>query len=133
MKLLDSNIIIYSAKDNYAFLRKIYKERNVFISDITRLEVLGFHRITPNQEEFFISIFSVVNILPLSNEVIEAAIKLRRTYNLFIGDSLISTTSILKNLILYTNNEADIVNIKGLKIHNPLKDKIERIGHGKKI
>ena len=60
MKLLDSNIIIYSAKEEYSYLRHIYKEDNVFISEITRLEVLGFHRILSDQENYFKSVFSVI-------------------------------------------------------------------------
>ncbi len=121
MKLIDSNIIIYSAKEEYAFLKGLFKEENIFISDITRLEVLGFHRITTEQQEYFNSIFSITNILPVSSEIIEAAIQLRRTYNLSVGDSIISATANMHSLTVYTNNEDDFKNISELKIFNPIR------------
>lgn len=123
MKLLDSNIIIYSAKKEFSFLNKFLKEENVFISDITRLEVLGFHRITKDQETYFNSLFSIIKIIPVSTDIIEEAIKLRKKYNLSVGDSIISATSIIFKLILYTNNENDFNIIKEVKIFNPLRTK----------
>jgi len=123
MKLLDSNIIIYSAKEEYSYLRDIYKEDDVFISEISRLEVLGFHRITSDQEKYFKSVFSVITLIPISTEIIDAAIKLRKIYNLSVGDSIISATAKLYKLKLYTNNENDFTSIKGLRIYNPLTEK----------
>jgi len=123
MKLLDSNIVIYSAMDEYSYLREIYKEENVFVSEITRLEVLGFHRITQAQEKYFNSVFSIVNPIPVTTEIINRAIKIRKTYNLSVGDSIISATVKLYKLKLYTNNESDFKSVKGLKIFNPLIDK----------
>ena len=123
MKLLDSNIIIYSAKEEYSYLRHIHKEDNVFISEITRLEVLGFHRILSDQEKYFKSVFSVITLIPISTEIIDDAIKFRKSYNLSVGDSIISATAKLYKLKLYTNNESDFTGIKGLKIYNPLKGK----------
>ncbi len=115
MKLLDSNIVIYSAIEEYAFLREIFKEKNIFVSDITRLEVLGFHHITSEQQNYFNSVFSVVNIIPISSEIIDNAIKMRRNYNLSVGDSIIASTVNVLDLVLYTNNEDDFRNIKGNK------------------
>lgn len=123
MILLDSNIIIYSAKEEYSYLRNIYKEDNVFISEITRLEVLGFHKIISNQENYFKSVFSVITLIPISTEIIDDAIKFRKIYNLSVGDSIISATAKLYKLKLYTNNENDFTGIKGLKIYNPLTEK----------
>ncbi len=92
MKLLDSNIVIDLARNEFSYLRDIYKEDNVFISEITRLEVLGFHRITPEQENYFKSVFSVVTLIPISTKIINVAIKPRKSYNLSVGDSIISAT-----------------------------------------
>ncbi len=120
MKLLDSNIIIYSAMEDYSFLREIYKEDDIFVSDITRLEVLGFHKITLIQEKYFKSVFSVIDIIPISVNIINTAIELRKTYNLSVGDSIISATALNNDLNLYTNNVNDFKNIKNLHKVNPL-------------
>ena len=93
MKLLDSNIIIYSAMEDYSFLRAMYKEKDVFVSDITRLEVLGFHKITAVQEKYFQSVFSVMDVIPISESILDRAIELRKAYNLSVGDSIISATA----------------------------------------
>ena len=43
MKILDSNIIIYATQSAYAYLFPLLKDPNNYISEITKLEVLGFH------------------------------------------------------------------------------------------
>lgn len=53
MILIDSNILIYSADEKYRYLRNLFKQENAFVSIITRLEVLGYHRITPKQIIYF--------------------------------------------------------------------------------
>ena len=66
------------------------------------------------------SVFSVITIIPISSEIIEEAIKLRKYYNLSVGDSIISATTKIFKLTLYTNNEDDFKSLKELKIFNPL-------------
>lgn len=121
MKLIDSNIIIYSALKEYSFLRDIFKEKNVFVSEISLLEVLGFNRITETQEKYFTAIFNLMKTIPVSSEIIFEAIKLRKKYKLSVGDSIISASAINCNLELITNNVADFKKIELIKISNPLK------------
>lgn len=123
MKLLDSNIIIYSGLEKFSFLRELFYEENVFISDITILEVLGFSRITPEQEEYFEDVFSIINRISISNEIITEAIRLRKNFNLSVGDAIIAATAKVHNLSLYTNNESDFSGITFLNIVNPLSYK----------
>ena len=47
MRLIDTNILIYSEKASYAYLRDLF-EPFAFRSVISTVEVLGFARITPN-------------------------------------------------------------------------------------
>jgi hypothetical protein len=123
VKLLDSNIIIYSGLEKFSFLRELFYEENVFISDITILEVLGFSRITPEQEEYFKDVFSIINRISISNEIITEAIRLRKNFNLSVGDAIIAATAKVHNLSLYTNNESDFSGITFLNIVNPLSYK----------
>lgn len=122
MILLDSNIIIYSASEKHSYLKKLYKEEDVFASNISRLEVLGYHKITKTQQIYFNTLFSVINTIPISEEIIERAIDLRKTYNLSVGDAIISATAEIKDLTLYTNNEDDFKSIITLNIRNPITD-----------
>ena len=120
MKLLDSNIIIYSAEKKYGFLRKLYKEQNIFISEITKLEVLGYYKITDEQKKYFNSVFKVISAIPVSSVIIEEAIVLRQSKNLSVGDAIIAATAKINNYTIYTNNTKDFENILEIKLFNPL-------------
>jgi predicted nucleic acid-binding protein len=68
MRLLDSNIIIYATDPENEWLR-IWLEAEPFaISQISQIEVLGYHQITPEEitdlQEFLYS----SNVLPVSDE-----------------------------------------------------------------
>ena len=45
MRLIDSNIIIYSAEDEYAYLRGIIKSSGSYTCRISYIEVLGYHNL----------------------------------------------------------------------------------------
>ncbi|WP_207895830.1 hypothetical protein [Hymenobacter gummosus] len=64
--LVDSNIIIYSARPEpaYAGLRAWLKRPDVAVSALTRLEVLGFYGLTPADAHYFQAVFAVVPALP---------------------------------------------------------------------
>lgn len=121
MILIDSNIVIYSAIEKHKYPRELYDSGKVFISAITRLEDLGFHKIANAQQNYFNSLFSLTEILPTNAEIVNEAIELRRSYNQSIGDVIIAATAITKKLILYTNNDDDFNKIKNLEISNPLR------------
>jgi hypothetical protein len=121
MKLIDSNIIIYSASKEYSYLRDLFKEENIFVSEISLLEVLGYGSITNEQDKYFNAVFSIVNKIPVTTEIILDAIKLRKVNKLSVGDSIIAASAIALNLSLLTNNVSDFKKIKSLQIKNPIK------------
>jgi predicted nucleic acid-binding protein len=98
MKLVDSNIIIYSALKEYDYLRNLFKGKNIFVSEISLLEVLGYSSVTKEQENYFDAVFSIVNKIPVSSEIIFEAIKLRKNNKLSVGDSIIAASAIELNL-----------------------------------
>lgn len=120
MILIDSNILIYSAEAKYRYLRDILKQENVFVSIITKLEVLGYHRITPEQITYFKAIFRVVEILQIDDALIGQAISYRQKKSMSVADSIIAATAKNHNCELYTNNIADFKNIKDFEIVNPI-------------
>ncbi|MCH2450235.1 MAG: type II toxin-antitoxin system VapC family toxin [Gracilimonas sp.] len=118
MILLDSNIIIYAAQPAYRELRK-WLEKQVFaISELSRLEVMGYHRIEEDKREYFHQFFNVSRILPISEEVIETAIPIRRTYNMSLGDAVIAATAIHYGCKLCTNNQKDFKKVDKLRLVN---------------
>jgi toxin FitB len=123
MILLDSNILIYSASQQYRELRDLIKKTKTSCSIISKLEVLGYHKITAEQIKFFEAIFQVMDILPITDDVINQAIKYRQKMSMSVGDSLIAASAKIFNCELYTNNVEDFKNIKDVKIINPIKKK----------
>jgi toxin FitB len=121
MILLDSNIIIYSATEQHKYLRELIKKSDAACSIISKLEVLGFSKITAEQSKYFDAIFKVIDILPISDEVINQAIKYRQRRNMSVGDAIIAATAKIFNCDLYTNNVEDFANIMDFKIINPVK------------
>lgn len=120
MKLLDTNILIYSGQAEFYFLRKLFSESNVFVSDITRIETLGFHKITDVEKDFFDDVFNVLPSIALSEEIIQKAITLKQMKKFPLGDALIAATAIVKELTLITVNIKDFKDISELKIENPM-------------
>lgn len=119
--LLDSNIIIYAAKPEYAFLGTFIEENAPVVSAVSYVEVLGFHKLTETEKELFAEFFAATTVLSISTEIIEKAVELRQTKKMTLGDALIAATALTHNLTLATNNTADFAWIDGLKLFNPLE------------
>jgi len=116
--ILDSNIIIYSAMPEYQKVREYLKEKDkeLIVSAITKVEVLGYHKLTEEEIKLFEGFFQTITILPVTNSVIEKAIYLRQQRKMSLGDSLIAATSLINNHKLFTNNEEDFYEIDNLSI-----------------
>lgn len=120
MKLLDSNILIYSFYEEFIYLRELIWSDDVFISEITRLEVAGFHGLSVSEEAYFHDIFLVVKSQGVDSRVFDEAIRLRKTYKMKLGDSIIAATAVVYGLDLFTRNMADFIKIPELKVVNPI-------------
>lgn len=118
--LVDSNIIIYSLSDEYKYLRKLFIDENANISEISRVEVLGYYGLNEVQKKYFLDIFSYTPILIPTTIIFDKAIEIRQKYNLKLGDSIIAATSLVHDLSLYTRNLKDFERIKDLKCINPI-------------
>lgn len=116
--ILDSNIIIYSAKPDYIELAR-YLQLNqdiVRVSLISTLEVLGFSRLSLKDKLTFEGFFGSVKIFPITETIITEAIRLRQQRRRSLGDSIIAATALIYNLPVLTNNVADFSDINGLQV-----------------
>jgi len=118
--LLDSNIIIYSYQEEYSYLRKLFSDKTICTSAISRVEVLGYHRLKYEEEKYLSDIFTFIKIIDTSKEIFDKAIELRKQFNLKLGDSIVAATGLTHELTLYTRNLDDFVKIKGLSCINPV-------------
>ncbi len=116
--ILDSNIIIYSVQSEYVHLaRYLQTNQNIVrVSLISTIEVLGFSRLTSKDKLTFETYLNSVGILPITNEIITEAIRLRQQRKRSLGDSIIAATALLYSLPILTNNTADFEDITGLEV-----------------
>jgi predicted nucleic acid-binding protein len=120
MFLADSNIIAYSFLPEYKYLRAVLLQDNVYVSEISRIEVLGYHKITLEEETYFKDIFSIIPIIYPTQQILDAALTIRKTYNLKLGDSIICATALVQNLSIYTRNLKDFEKVIILNCINPI-------------
>ncbi len=120
MKLLDSNILIYAPQPAYAHLLPLLVDPACYVSEITRLEVLGFHRLNANEKTYYEQVFRNKVVLPITSDIINLAILLRQTRKMSVGDSIHAATALLHGYELQTRNLADFQHIPGLALNNPV-------------
>lgn len=120
MKILDANIFIYAPEPAYAHLRQLLVDSDCIASDITRVEVLGFHRLDLKSKAYYEAVFRRIACLPVTTDVLDQAIQLRQSKKMSLGDSIVAATALLNNLELNTRNVSDFSHIPGLQIVNPV-------------
>ena len=118
--LLDSNSIIYSIKQEFTKLRQLRAKNSPAVSAISYVEVLGYHQLTESDEQDFVEFFDTARMIPVSQAILEQAVKLRQERKMSLGDSIIAATAIVNNLTLITANVADFKWIPNIKLLDPL-------------
>jgi hypothetical protein len=117
--LIDSNIIIKLATedslkaDSRLFLTAILND-SFNISVITKIEVLS-------KDDSLNEFVEAANVFDLNEAIVLHTIQLRRKYKIRLPDAIIAATAMANNYILVTNNTKDFVNIKNLKIFDPIE------------
>ena len=118
--LIDSNIIIYASKPEYAELRRFIAENTPAVSAISYVEVLGYHKLTEDERQDLEAFFAAAPILPLLDSVLDQAVALRQQKKMTLGDALVAATALVHGQTLVTRNIKDFDWIDGLSLFNPL-------------
>jgi toxin FitB len=120
--LIDSNIIIYAAIAEHQWLRDFIAEHAPAVSAVSYVEVLGYGGLTEQDREYFEDFFAASLLLPISNDVLEQAVRLRQKRRIALGDALVAATALVHNLMLVTRNTDDFDWIENLRLRNPFAD-----------
>jgi hypothetical protein len=119
MMLIDSNIIIYAAQPANGALRDFIAQNAPAVSAVSYVEVLGYRHLTELERQHFEAFFAAAPVLPVSQDVLEQAVKLRQLRKMSLGDALVAGTALAHNLTLVTRNTDDFEWIAGLSLMNP--------------
>lgn len=119
--LLDSNIIIYTGLVDTVSLHTWLYEKLLVVSSISLLEVMGYHKITPKDLNYFQNFFEDCEVIPVRQDIIQKAVKFRQEKKMSLGDSIIAATAFQNKIPLVTANIKDFNHIPQLKIINPIQ------------
>jgi predicted nucleic acid-binding protein len=96
-------------------IESIVRSGNFKTSSIVKLELLGWNKITESEFNNISNFLSQIEILHLSDAILDIAIRLKRNSNLKVPEAVIAATSIYNNLQLVTNDK-DFYDLPDLQI-----------------
>lgn len=116
MWLADSNIIIRATSVPGHPLQDWLLQQLPAISVVTRIEVLGYHRLRPDEEILLRALLSSLDEYPITARTAARGIALRQQQKMSLGDALIAATCLEHGLQLATRNAGDFNWIPGLSV-----------------
>lgn len=119
--LLDSNILIYGANGGEPRLDAILDRKDLAVASLTRIETLGYHRLSDTERRWLAEAMARMQVLPLTPAVEERAIALRQERKMGLADAVIAATALTHGRTLVTRNVDDFKHVNGLKLENPFE------------
>jgi hypothetical protein len=99
--LLDTNIVLYFLNGEETLI-PILEQKNLYLSFITQLELLGSKNIDPSDLIKIKSFIKECTVIDITPGIKETAILVRKNYSLKLPDSIIVATSLWLNMPLIT-------------------------------
>ena len=88
----------------------------IFISIITKVEVLAYPEITPGEEKTFLEMMKNMILIEFDDKLTNLVVNIRRKHKIKLPDAIIAATSLYTNSTLITRNIKDFSKIKELNI-----------------
>ncbi|MDP3641667.1 MAG: type II toxin-antitoxin system VapC family toxin [Bacteroidota bacterium] len=102
--LLDTNIVLYLLNGEETLI-PLLEEKNLFLSFITQLELLGNRNIEPNDILKIKQFISECTVIDISPGIKEFTISIRQKYSVKLPDCIIMATSLWLNMPLITADQ----------------------------
>lgn len=118
--IFDSNLIIYSPRPEYPGLRRLLARASPLVSLNSKVEVIGYHKITDEEQLFFGRFFASTPLVQVTEPIINCAVSQRQAKKMSDEDAIIAATALLTGHELNTDNIKDIAGIPGLTVVDPL-------------
>lgn len=121
MRLLDSNIIIYATLPENEWLRKWLETQPWALSQISRVEVLGYHLLAADELQDLKAFLDASTIIPVGDAIADRAIALRQWRKMGLADALIAATALEGDWEFVSRNVKDFRGIADLRLVNPFE------------
>ena len=119
-RVIDSNILIYhlahDPRVTDALTEWMLDSERLFISAITRIEVLAAPTMQPEEELRIRLLLDRFLLVSVDTQIADTAAHIRHTYRLTLGDSIIAATAVLTRSSLVTRNIRDFKKVPGLTL-----------------
>jgi predicted nucleic acid-binding protein len=99
--LVDTNIFLYLLKGNDT-LENILQGKNIYVSFMTELELIGFKNMIAKEEKQIASLLNECLLISLNPLIKEQYVSIRRKYQLKLADAIIAATAIASGIPLIT-------------------------------
>ncbi len=100
---LDTNIILYLLNGDKT-LAELLNNKQLYISVITELELLAYKGITAKEEKVIKEFVAQCKTITINNAVKQETIRIRKTYNTKLPDSIIIATALYLDFPLITSD-----------------------------
>ena len=100
---LDTNIILYLLNGDQT-LAELLNQKQFYISVITELELLAYKGITEEEQEVIESFVDKCKVITINSAIKKETIRVRKTYNTKLPDSIIIATALYLDLPLITSD-----------------------------
>jgi hypothetical protein len=121
--LLDTNAVLDFLKGEEkitTIFKTEMKDKPRFVSEITRMELLGYPDISSDEETTINEFLSLVEILPCDEIVVNKVIQLRRmTKRIKLPDAIIAATAIEYHLVFVSRDSVFNLSRPELQVINP--------------
>jgi predicted nucleic acid-binding protein len=98
---VDTNVLLNLA-ERKDLVEPYLLGKEIFISIITEIEILGYHKILENEIAFYNELFNEFHLLEISPPIKKVAISLKQKYKLKLPDAVIAASAIFLGNSLLT-------------------------------
>lgn len=121
--LLDTNTVIYYLNGVFTQNAKAALDNILIvetnISVISKIELLGWTPPNNISTEPIESFVEASIILPLTEDIVQKTIEIRKLKKIKLPDAIIAATALVYNLEIISRNKSDFSGINGLICHDP--------------
>jgi predicted nucleic acid-binding protein len=112
--LVDTNIILYLLEGSDTLV-EILQGKDIYISFITELELIGYKYNSIKREEQIFELLNDCSIISMNNLIKEKYVEIRKKHHLKLADTVIAATAIALNMPIITADK-QFKTVSGLKL-----------------